>query len=288
MLNIPKFPKKQCVITLFLYGLTQGAWGLEGESLEALRQLAMNHEHGRSGVKQDFQQAFQLYCQAALQGDAESAYNMGFMYFNGRGKPRDLSLAVHWFKQAAEAGDKHAQKMLVRYVDVSVVDDQACKRPDAEPELKLAADANPNKQVVEGWVKQIAPHYGIDPELVMAVIRAESAFNASALSNKNAQGLMQLIPETAARFGVKDSWDPIQNIQGGTAYLHWLLRHFEGKVDLVLAAYNAGEGAVERYHGIPPYQETQNYVRQILTWYPKPFHPVPTQEPGKIVVRQKT
>jgi soluble lytic murein transglycosylase-like protein len=86
---------------------------------------------------------------------------------------------------------------------------------------------------------------------------------------------MQLIPETALRFGVKDSWNPIQNIQGGTAYLHWLLRHFDGKVDWVLAAYNAGEGAVERYKGIPPFQETQNYVKQIQSKYTRPLHPIP-------------
>lgn len=92
---------------------------------------------------------------------------------------------------------------------------------------------------------------------------------------------MQLIPETAERFGVKDSWNPEQNIQGGTAYLRWLLQHFEGKVDWVLAAYNAGEKTVERYQGVPPYQETLNYVKQILTWYPKPQHPIPPAAPQK-------
>jgi len=258
------------------------------ESPETARKLAADYEHGRQGVKQDYQRAFELYCQAALQGDSESAYNMGFMYFNGRGKPRDLALAMGWFKQAADAGDNHAQNMLVRYANISITADGNCKKPEPLPTLKLVSDHNPNRQVVEGWVNQIAPHYGIDPALVMAVIRAESAFNISAVSNKNAQGLMQLIPETAERFGVKDSWDPVQNIKGGTAYLHWLLRHFEGKVDLVLAAYNAGEGAVERYHGIPPYRETQNYVKQILANYSKTFHPVPNEVPPLAVLRQKT
>jgi len=95
--------------------------------------------------------------------------------------------------------------------------------------------------------------------------------------------LMQLIPETAERFGVKDSWNPIQNIHGGAAYLHWLLRHFDGKVDLVLAAYNAGEQTVDRYKGIPPYLETQNYVKLIQTWYPNTTHPVPPKALEKIV-----
>jgi soluble lytic murein transglycosylase-like protein len=278
---------KQLLVACFLSIFMQNAWPLDmADSAESIRYLAANYEHGRDGVKQDYQRAFELYCQAALKGDIESTYNMGFMYFNGRGKPRDLGLAVRWFKQAADAGDVHAKNMLARYSDLSPAEDSSCKQP--EPELTLIADANPNKRVVSDWVNQIAPYYGIDPELVMAVIRAESGFNAVAVSNKNAQGLMQLIPETAARFGVADSWDPIQNIKGGTAYLHWLIRHFEGKVDLVLAAYNAGEGAVERYHGIPPYRETQNYVKQILAWYGKSLHPIPPELSAQPMQQQKT
>jgi hypothetical protein len=284
--------KKNKLMVLLLLSVFNGAARAEpsDQSPDNMRNLAVNFEHGRSGVKQDYQQAFQLYCQAALNGDAESAYALGFMYFNGRGRPRDLTVAMHWFKHAADAGDVHAQKMLERYTDLVPVEDQACKKVvPTIPELRVVAnDSNPNKQVVAGWVNQIAPYYGIDPELVMAVIRAESAFNVKATSNKNAQGLMQLIPATAARFGVADSWDPVQNIKGGTAYLQWLIRHFEGKVDLVLAAYNAGEGAVERYHGIPPYPETQNYVKQILSWYQKPNHPIPDKDAGHSVVRQKT
>jgi soluble lytic murein transglycosylase-like protein len=251
----------------------QLAFALEQKvSIEELRHLAANYEHGREGLKQNYQQAFDTYCQAALQGDPESAYSLGFMYFNGRGRTRDLARAVHWFQQAADAGDKHAQNMLARYAGLSAVDDEACKPP--QPAVAWAGES-PNRRVVADWVEKIAPGFGIDPELVMAVIRAESGFNSAAVSNKNAQGLMQLIPETAARFGVNDSWDPVQNIKGGTAYLQWLMRHFDGKVDLVLAAYNAGEGAVERYKGIPPYRETQNYVKRILAWYGKSIHPIP-------------
>lgn len=257
-------------------------------NLAQIRQTAADFEHGRI-VKQDFRQAFDMYCKAALQGDAESAYSIGFMYFNGRGVARSLPLASHWFKQAADRGDTHAQKMLARFGDAVPSSDPACQPPPVEPEIKLVAAPNPNRELVESWVKQIAPVYSIDPALVMAVIQAESAFNPSALSNKNAQGLMQLIPATAERFGVKDSFNPIQNIKGGTAYLHWLLRHFEGKVDLVLAAYNAGEGAVERYQGIPPYQETRNYVKQILASYQKPTHPVPPEQlQTKLTIEQKT
>lgn len=257
-------------------------------NLEQIRKTASDFEHGRT-VKQDYRQAFEMYCKAALQGDAESAYSIGFMYFNGRGVTHSIPLASHWFKQAAERGDHHAQQMLARFGDTTPNADPACQAPAPEPEIKLVANPNPNRQLVESWVKEIAPIYSIDPQLVLAVIQAESAFNPTAMSGKNAQGLMQLIPETAERFGVKDSWNPIQNIKGGTAYLHWLLRHFEGKVDLVLAAYNAGEGAVERYQGIPPYQETRNYVKQILASYQKPTHPVPPEELQKnLVIEQKT
>jgi soluble lytic murein transglycosylase-like protein len=104
----------------------------------------------------------------------------------------------------------------------------------------------------------------LDPELVLALIEAESNFNPRALSPKNAQGLMQLIPATAERFGVRDAWDPEQNLRGGMAYLRWLLARFKGNVQLALAGYNAGEGAVERHGGIPPYAETRAYVSHII------------------------
>jgi soluble lytic murein transglycosylase-like protein len=105
--------------------------------------------------------------------------------------------------------------------------------------------------------------YGLNADLVMAIVQVESNFDPNALSPKNAQGLMQLIPETAQRFGVKDVWDPEQNLRGGMAYLRWLLEHFEGDVTLALAGYNAGEGVVQRYQGVPPFGETREYVRRV-------------------------
>jgi soluble lytic murein transglycosylase-like protein len=105
------------------------------------------------------------------------------------------------------------------------------------------------------------------------VIRTESNFNPAALSNKNAQGLMQLIPDTAARFNVRQPFDPEQNLRGGLAYLRWLLAYFEGDVSLVAAAYNAGEGAVNRYRGVPPYAETQGYVKRIISIFKRDDHP---------------
>ncbi len=116
---------------------------------------------------------------------------------------------------------------------------------------------------IVNFVNIIAPEYKLEPQLVLAIMATESNFDPLALSPRNAQGLMQLIPGTATRFGVRDALDPAQNIRGGMAYLRWLMAFFEGDIVLVAAAYNAGERAVERYLGVPPYAETRNYVRRI-------------------------
>jgi soluble lytic murein transglycosylase-like protein len=122
-------------------------------------------------------------------------------------------------------------------------------------------------------VAKLAPLYSIDPELAMAIISVESQFNERAVSPKNAQGLMQLMPETAERFKVKDAFDAEQNLKGGLSYLRWLLAFFRGNVSLVAAAYNSGERTVEKYRGIPPYLETLNYVKKVHSLYQKPTHP---------------
>lgn len=105
--------------------------------------------------------------------------------------------------------------------------------------------------------------HGVDPALVRAIMHAESAFRPDVVSHKGAQGLMQLIPATAERFGVQDAFDPAQNIDGGVRYLAWLLDRFDGDVRLAAAGYNAGEGAVSRYGGVPPYAETERYVERV-------------------------
>lgn len=116
-------------------------------------------------------------------------------------------------------------------------------------------------------VEKMAPKYNLDPNLVLAVIAVESNYSSKAVSPKNAQGLMQLIPATAERFGVKDSFNAKQNIQGGMKYLRWLLRYFDGDVTHALAGYNAGEGNVKKYKGVPPYRETKNYVKKVRRLY---------------------
>jgi soluble lytic murein transglycosylase-like protein len=128
---------------------------------------------------------------------------------------------------------------------------------------------------IDALIRQNGTKYGVDPYLIFCVMEQESHFNTYALSPKGARGLMQLMPGTGARFGVRRPFDPGQNIMGGTRYLKELLRRFNGRVDLVLASYNAGEGAVVRFgHRVPPYRETRNYVKRVGYRYRQAKSPV--------------
>ncbi len=115
---------------------------------------------------------------------------------------------------------------------------------------------------------------GVDPRLLHAIIFQESRYKTNAESYAGAQGLMQMMPATAKRFAVENTLGTEANVAAGTKYLRWLLKRFDGNVELALAGYNAGEGAVDKYDGIPPYKETQNYVRKITANYGKTYHPV--------------
>jgi soluble lytic murein transglycosylase-like protein len=123
---------------------------------------------------------------------------------------------------------------------------------------------------------------GIDPRFIHAVIWQESKYKSTALSHAGAQGLMQLMPATARRFGCTDPSDMVANVAAGTKYLAWLLKRFDGDVRLALAGYNAGEGAVDKYKGVPPYNETQNYVTKISMNYGRVYHPVLTPDQARI------
>jgi len=132
----------------------------------------------------------------------------------------------------------------------------------------LAPAPVPPEQI-DALVNQNADTWQVDPSLVKAIIANESGFNANATSPVGAQGLMQLMPATAQGVGVKDSYDPAQNVAGGTRYLKGLLDRFHGDIKLAVAAYNAGPGAVEKYGDVPPYAETKNYVQNVLGSYDK-------------------
>lgn len=121
----------------------------------------------------------------------------------------------------------------------------------------------PPENAFDGLIQEAATRYRINPDLVKAVVRAESAFDPLAVSRVGAQGLMQLMPALARELGVTDAFDPRQNIMAGTRYLAQLLNAHDGSVELALASYNAGPGNVERYNGVPPFRETRQYIKTI-------------------------
>src|SRR4030042_5548897 len=118
-------------------------------------------------------------------------------------------------------------------------------------------------------VRKVAQKHGVEPDLIHAIIRAESNYSSFAVSEKGAMGLMQLMPATAKAYGVNNFCDPEENIEGGTKYLKDLIRLYGGKTNFVLAAYNAGQEAVKKYKGIPPYQETRNYINRVQASFRK-------------------
>lgn len=136
----------------------------------------------------------------------------------------------------------------------------------------LSASAADLKELYDPVIRQVAASQQVPAELIHAIIRAESNYDSFALSEKGAMGLMQLMPETAEQYGVRNVFDPAQNIAGGAKYLLDLMKLYNGRTDLVLAAYNAGQEAVRKYGGrIPPYQETRDYISRVMAKYNRPF-----------------
>jgi hypothetical protein len=241
-----------------------------------LVEQAIALEHGE-GVARDQRRAGLLYCDAARAGDADAQFSLGWMYANGRGVPRDDEIAAGLFTLAAAQGHPHAAQML-RFVGAPGDRLPECMKPPLPPAIAaIEEDAlwnlPPDKQRLAELVRDLAAKYDVDPRLALAVIAVESNFNPRAESPKNARGLMQLIPETAERFNVKNVFDPAENVRGGLAYLRWLLAYYRGRVTLAAAAYNAGERAVDYHRGVPPYPETQEYVRKIVRLFRADQHP---------------
>lgn len=137
---------------------------------------------------------------------------------------------------------------------------------DAKRDYSQSSSA-PSKSQILGMINKISRDNGVDEKLVQALIKQESGFNPNAKSKVGAMGLMQLMPSTAKALGVKDPYNAAQNVEGGVKYLKSMLQKYNGNVILALAAYNAGPNAVDKYSGVPPYKETQNYVRNILSNY---------------------
>jgi len=233
----------------------------------------------------DYTKAAEQFClEARDKNDADAQYALGWMYENGKGVTKNENIAVKFYSMAAKQFHQNARESLSASAgNPNIAKLPECMSKNYKPKNSNFAESSSEKAVmyapfyVKGpiykLVSKIAPRYNIETDLAMAFIAVESGFNPNATSAKNAQGLMQLIPETAARFKVKNAYDPEQNIKGGLAYLDWLLTYFEGDIKLVAAAYNAGENTVDKYKGIPPYPETQKYVKKIATLYKKSHHP---------------
>ncbi|RUQ67147.1 lytic transglycosylase [Azospirillum doebereinerae] len=231
-------------------------------------ELADRYENA-NGVKRDERMALSLYCRAARQDYADAAFRAGRMHMAGRGGvSRDEDLGRAWMRKAASLGSGEAEQVTKISTGAKVKGPDRCEPPN----VRWGVIRKPPAEI-RAMVTKMAPTYGLDPELVLAVIAVESGYRLDVVSNKNAMGLMQLIPETAERFGVTKPFDAEQNLRGGMKYLRWLLAYFDGNVTFALAGYNAGEGAVLQYKGVPPYRETQDYVVKIRSVYANSRHP---------------
>ena len=247
------------------------------EQARYLAAEAVSYEHGE-GVPRDQAYAARLYCESARLGDAQAMYSLGWMYANGRGIERNDAYANTLFAMASFAGDALAARMQRVTGSYTGAVPDCLHTPAAILQQRWPVDAliarlSAERQAIARLLTDLAPQYGIEPALALAIGLTESALNPQALSPRNAMGVMQLIPETAVRFNVSRPYDPEQNIRGGLAYLRWLLAYFEGDIAFVAAGYNAGEGAVDRYRGVPPYRETQAYVDRILRHVGQELHP---------------
>lgn len=247
-------------------------------------------EEGYNAERQHLpRRAAQRYCAAARYGSLEAQYRLGRLLLLGRDLVPDPATATTLLAVAAQRGHEKAGALLAGRMPGDRLPD--CLTTGEAPPMELKESAQEvvpyevvalyvsglpkEKRRLAEMIQRLAPRFAVDPRLALAIVRSESNFEALALSPRNAQGLMQLIPETAERFGVRNVWSPEQNARGGLAYLRWLLERFGGDVALASAAYNAGENAVAQYGGVPPYAETREYVRRILAFYRATRHERP-------------
>jgi hypothetical protein len=275
-----------------------------GPRLSALMQKAETCESSAAS-HEEFWQAAAIYCEASRLGSTEAQYRLGMLYAFGKGVPENRAFAASLFSMASQQGHQKAFDML-EMVNFKSQELPACvtsealpeKQPPPPPPVFVPPEAFPEKKPPrvfgpaehtvqidryleslpssKSWIIDLANKmsdwYDIDPKFVLSIITVESAFETKARSPKSAMGLMQLIPKTAERFNVKNAFDASQNIRGGIKYLQWLLSYYRGNVVLTAAAYNAGEKAVDRYFGIPPYPETREYVNRLKKLYKRSTH----------------
>lgn len=269
----------------------------ESPQVQALLEQAWAAESGR-GLNQDKVLAATLYRQAGQMGSSEGYYRAALIHIPAESDRMRWNIAACLLSAASRLGHQQAAEMLEKVpsdTDREALEcsekenDEAIRNSLMSTEIELArfdleryVEGLPlRKQAIVGLVRKLAPLYAVDVRLALAVASVESNFNSQALSPKMAMGVMQLIPATAERFNVRNPYDAEQNIRGGLAYLRWLARYYGGDLVRVIAAYNAGEKAVDLHGGIPPYRETVNYVARVLSFSGRAFSDLPPTGAGR-------
>lgn len=265
-----------CALLLLASGPAQAVAGeLDAPRVVAALEQGEAAEIGARGLRRPWL-ALALYCEAGMMGSAEGYYRVGRLLRERKSFQHDPSLANAYLALAARLG--HRGALLIHDPAAPAVplpdDCGGFARVLAEGAFDMeshVAALSPVKRRIAALIEQQAPRFAVDARFALAVALAESNLDHLAVSPKNAQGVMQLIPDTQARFGVRKPFDPESNIRGALTYIRWLTERYDGDMALVAAAYNAGEGVVEKYNGIPPYPETQRYVRRVFFFSGRPF-----------------
>ncbi len=244
----------------------------QAPQIKALLEQAWALELGTLGQLRDIEHAAALYCEAARHGSAEAHYRSGLLYKTSSNAIYNVAYAKFFLMVAMEHSHPMAESGLLsleRLDQIPVIQPECLNQgyqfsPGRFDLERYIANLPSHRRHVAQLLASLAHEYKIPPKLALAIGAVESNFDSDALSPKQAMGVMQLLPATARRFNVTKPFDPEQNIRGGLAYLQWLLKKFPDNLPLSVAAYNAGEGAVQRYRQIPPYRETQIYVQRVL------------------------
>jgi soluble lytic murein transglycosylase-like protein len=239
----------------------------EAPRARALLEQAWSAEDGQ-GYALEPRLALMLYCHAGVTGSAEGYFRLGRLLVEGPAFLRDEAKGRGYWALAAQLGHERAAVLLDERAAAAAEPDCAAFETALQGSRfdmrRYVAGLSAQKRAIAELILHDAPKLDVPAALALAVACAESNLNAQAVSPKNAQGVMQLIPETAKRFGVSEPFDARQNIRGGLRYIKWLLAKFEGNLAHAVAAYNAGEGNVIKYRGVPPFAETQAYVKRVL------------------------